>query len=139
MDIPIVIVDDQDVDRYLVKRNVAKTEGFGTLIEMENGDKFLEHFFGEGGGDSANDDTPILVLMDVNMPGRSGFDTAELAQQQLAEGRGRKSLVVMMFTSSNNFEDKARAEQLEIVKGYVSKPLNKKSIQYIKEIYSANS
>ncbi len=137
MNIPIVIVDDQDVDRYLVKRNVKKTEDFEELIEMENGDRFLEHFFA---GDAKNDPDaePLLVLMDVNMPGRNGFETAELAEKRIAEGQGPKSMVVMMLTSSNNEEDKQRAADLDIIKGYISKPINKKGLAEIKEIYEAN-
>lgn len=136
MKIPVVIVDDQDVDRYLVKRNLEKTDDFEKLIEMENGDSFLEHFYSDSVYSQACRE-PILVLMDVNMPGRDGFETAREAQDRIADGKGPQGLVVMMFTSSSNAIDRKKAEELSIVKGYISKPLNAESVAYIREIYGS--
>lgn len=137
MKIPVVIVDDQDVDRYLVKRNLEKSDDFEKLIEMENGDSFLEHFYSDTAQPS-DSSGPIMVLMDVNMPGRDGFETAREAQLRIAEGKGPQGLVMMMFTSSGNLIDRRKADELSIVKGYISKPLNAESVAYIREIYSSN-
>lgn len=139
MKIPIVVVDDSDVDRYLVRRNIEKSGDFGALIEMSSGEMFLEQFFSGDILGEISHDGPILVLMDVNMPGRNGFETAEEAQRHIAEGNGPQSLVVMMFTSSNNTHDRKKAEELNIVKGYIAKPLDGEGIDYIRAIYSSST
>lgn len=138
MKIPIVIVDDDENDRYLVKRNIKKNGSFGDLVEMHSGEMFLEQFFNSELPCKGAGNKPILVLMDVNMPGRDGFETAEEAQRRIAEGKGPESIVVMMFTSSNNISDKKKAEELKIVKGYISKPLDGDGIQYIQETYTSS-
>ena len=102
--IPVVIVDDGEADRYLVKRRLSRSSEFCELIEMPSGDRFLEAFF----SDKLmvySEDMPLLVLMDINMPGRDGFQTVEEASLRMASGRGPASAVVLMYTSSLNARD----------------------------------
>jgi CheY-like chemotaxis protein len=134
--VPVVIVDDSDADRYIVKRRLSKSGGFGEVKEARDGVVFLEDFFNCPGRDKI-EDTPLLVLMDVNMPGLNGFETIEELQRRVALGEGPASLVVMMFTSSSNPEDLALAENLASVKGYIQKPLDEAGIEKILEIYHA--
>lgn len=136
MKIPVVIVDDQEVDRYLVKRYLDKAGDFGELVEMSSGEMFLEEFYGDNSSQNIGEH-PILVLMDINMPGRDGFETAEEAQQLIAAGKGPQSLIIMMFTSSNNDREKKRAEEIGIIKGYISKPLDGGRIDYVRELYAS--
>lgn len=137
MKIPVVVVDDHDVDRYLVKRYLGKSDHFGDLIEMHSGEMFLENFYGDTPPLDISD-SPILVLMDINMPGRDGFETAEEAQKQMVAGKGPQSLIIMMFTSSDNDREKERAAEMDIIKGYISKPLHGEKIDYIRELYRAH-
>lgn len=134
MSISVVVVDDEEVDRYLVKRRLGKDSDFGEVIEFQSGDIFIQEMFSDE-LNAPHIDSPILVLMDINMPGRDGFTIVEEAQRLISERKGPDSIVVMMFTSSNNEADKSRAETLDIVKGYLVKPLDTKSIQYIKDVY----
>lgn len=138
MSIPIAIVDDDEVDRYLVKRKIGKCEDFGELIEVDSGDDFLDAYFPEDATGAGPEQNPLLVLMDVNMPGRNGFETAAEIQRRVEQRAGPGGVVIMMFTSSNNHHDKQRAEELEIVKGYISKPLETDDIGYILSIYKAH-
>lgn len=132
--ISVVIVDDQDVDRYIVKRRLAKAEGFGDIMEASTGDAFLEDFF-NGDGSKKVENPPLLILMDINMPGRNGFETVEELQRRMSEGRGPKSVVIMMFTTSDNPADRHRADQLDAVKGYIVKPLDDTGIEAIRKLY----
>lgn len=137
MKIPIVVVDDDEIDRYLVKRKLSRCEDFDKLIEVDSGDEFLEAFYtGENATRSVARE-PVLVLMDVNMPGRDGFQTAAEIQRRAADALGPDGIVIMMLTSSNNHRDKQRAEELEIIKGYIAKPLDSDDIDVIRGIYQA--
>ncbi|MEM7213544.1 MAG: response regulator [Pseudomonadota bacterium] len=127
-------MDDQDVDRYIVKRRLSRSEGFGEVMEAPTGDDFLKDFF-NGDGSKKVASLPLLVLMDINMPGRNGFETVEELQKRMAEGRGPESVVIMMFTTSDNPADRERALQLDSVKGYIVKPLDDDGIQRIRDLY----
>lgn len=136
MKIPVIVVDDQEADRYIVKRRLAKHDDFEELQEFTSGDVFLERVF-NGGEFDHKPGTPLLVLMDINMPGRNGFQTVEEIEQRINDGKGPTSIAVMMFTSSSNTGDHEKAKQLNIVKGYINKPLNSDAIVYLRDLYSS--
>ena len=125
-----VIVDDNDMDRYLVRRVLSKHDIFDEVFEAPTGDAFIAEFCE---GETLNEvhPKPVLILMDINMPGRNGFETAERLQAMVEAGQTTRSIVVMMFTSSDNPEDKARADAIDIVKGYIVKPLSHEDVETI--------
>lgn len=131
--IPVVVVDDQEVDRYLVKRHLKRDGNFGELVEMTTGEVLLQRFFSEP---TTETDEPLLLLVDINMPGLDGFETIEEMQRRMDEGMGPKNVVVMMITSSGNLKDRNRADQLGVVKGFISKPLDQKGVQQILDQYN---
>ncbi|MFK7893847.1 MAG: response regulator [Granulosicoccus sp.] len=132
MTIPVVVVDDNETDRYLVMRRLRKDPVFGEVAEVESGDQFLERYFNDQQADTVRDN-PLVVLMDVNMPGRNGFETVEEVQQRVAEGQGPKGMVVMMFTSSNNPKDLELVQSYELIKGYILKPMDDESLARIRQ------
>lgn len=135
--IPVVIVDDGEADRYLVKRRLSRSGDFQDLIEMPSGDCFLEEFFAQS-STLFIQEAPLLVLMDINMPGRDGFQTVDEAARRIADGQGPTSTVFLMYTSSLNAHDQERAKEIALVKGYLAKPMRKEGVDYIREIYRAH-
>lgn len=134
-DITVAIVDDNEVDRYIVRRHLTKAAGFGAISESVTGDRFLDEMY--NGNHSQGDLVPpLLVLMDINMPRLDGFKTVEEIQDRMRAGLGPNSIVVMMFSSSDSPQDHARAEALDIVKGYICKPLDAAGIDTIRRIYA---
>lgn len=135
-EIDVVVVDDNEFDRYIVKRKLAKAPGFGDVSEAVAGDRFL--------ADVTDSETlkvppPKLVLMDINMPRLNGFDTVARLQEIIQTVEGAPTIVVMMFTSSDNPRDRLRAEALPIIKGYICKPFDEDGIERIRSIYSEHS
>lgn len=137
MKIPVVIVDDNEVDRYVVRRVLKKFDEFDTLKEAKSGMDFLDTFF-NGDEGSHHDEPPLCILMDINMPGLSGFETIAEMEVRAKQGRGPNGIVVMMITSSANPSDRSRAEELGAVLGYTTKPLTKDGAQDIVDIYQAH-
>lgn len=136
MSISVVVVDDDQVDRYVVKRRLAKHDAFEEVAEATTGEEFLHRYFNTSTGVSHDEVRPLLVLMDVNMPVMSGFETIEEMQRRIDAGNGTKSVVVMMFTSSNNPKDRKQAERLSSVKGYILKPLDDDGVKRILDSYT---
>ncbi|MFK7958750.1 MAG: response regulator [Lysobacterales bacterium] len=135
-DIPVIVVDDDEIDRYVIKRRLQASQGFGPLSEAEDGDEFLDRFFTGSGGIA--EDQPALILMDINMLGLNGFETIEELQHRLAKDSRPRSVVILMYTTSDYAADRERANQLPLVKGYLVKPLENEDIEKIRATYHAN-
>ena len=132
--IPVVVVDDNKVDRYIARRVLSRHEEFDEVEEVSAGHTFLDSYF--NGAESVEpDNRTLLVLMDINMPRMNGFETVEELERRMSEGQGPQKIAILMFTSSNSPEDRARAKAYESVKGYVVKPLDSPTAQSIAEIY----
>ena len=102
----ILVVDDQEEIRDLTERILA-TEGY-VLKTAASGEEALDAAFGE----------PFdLVLLDINMPRMSGWETLRLmrADKKLA------GLPVVMFSIKGEIRDKSQGMQLGAM-DYITKP-----------------
>ena len=141
MTLRIVVVDDEEVDRYIVRRIVDKAGIDGEVIEFRDGDEFLQAFLDAEVRASriGRSPPPILVLLDVNMPRVSGFEVLKAIEENLAENAiDPACMVVMMFSSSNYEEDRREAHAYSFVKDYIVKPLTVEKIQEVVELHYAS-
>lgn len=136
MTIPLVIVDDDEIDRYLTRRTVDDADGDFKFIEYSTGHDFLEVFRNaerrheEIGGAPP----PTLVLLDINMPRMSGF---EVLEELAKDSVGFEQMVVVMFSSSSHAQDKENALAYDFVKTYIVKPLTREKLQgLVDQFYS---
>ena len=102
-------------DRYL-----AATDGADALAALD------------GLAAEANPTSPVLVLLDVKMPGMDGMAFVD-AYQQLPAAR-QEAVVIVMHTASMNSVDLGRVESLPIA-GLVSKPLTKEKLDTILQLH----
>ena len=141
MTLRIVVVDDEEVDRYIVRRIVDKAGIDGEVIEFRDGDEFLHAFLDEElrATRIGRAPPPILVLLDVNMPRVSGFEVLKAIEDHLAEHAiDPDCMVVMMFSSSNYEEDKREARAYSFVRDYIVKPLTVEKIREVVELHYAS-
>lgn len=134
MKIPVAIVDDEEADRYLAKRYLSKTDNIELVAEYVSGDNLLDEYFSQQ-SPPYTPRQPLLVLMDVNMPGRDGFDTAKEIQRIQTETQTSQGIVIMMYTSSNNPYDHAKGAAIELIKGHILKPISADDIDNICQVY----
>lgn len=123
MPVPVVVVDDDHIDRYLVGRLAEKISADAAVIEFATGNEFCEVVADHQLRCRQIGDVPplILVLLDINMPGMNGFEVLdELAKNQEIT----VNLKVVMHTSSCHPEDVEKAKQFKFVDDYVEKPLS---------------
>jgi CheY-like chemotaxis protein len=106
---PILLVDDDPDDVTLIEEALLGAGITVPLIRLENGEQAVDYL---SGAPPYNDRTlfplPRLVLLDLKMPKRNGFDVLAWIQAQpfLAE------LAVIVLTGSVREEDRKRAEEL---------------------------
>ena len=87
----ILIVDDEPQIRRVL-RTTLTSQGY-TVAEAKSGDEALEMI---------RDERPDLILLDVNMPGRSGLETCR-------EIRATSDVPIIMLTVRNSERDKVQA------------------------------
>ena len=128
--IKAVVVDDDEFDRYVARRVMKKDTRIAAVGECVGGSELIELLespdFAATWGPCP---PPLLVFLDINMPGMSGFDTLE----QLSASRASqdRSCIVLMLTSSISPRDRARAHSFPVVAGYVEKPLESAKLDAI--------
>ncbi len=119
----MMIIDDDEVDRYLLKRIINKNDLSTKIFEVSNGVEALDFFNNyEENLQKYNDDfPPVIVFLDVNMPIMGGWKFLEEFSKVKAQNEIFTSSVFMMFTSSEREEEKKKAESYDFVKGFIMK------------------
>ena len=106
----ILIVEDNEKNMKLV-RDVLQVKGYATL----------EAVTGEDGVRLAAEHRPVLVLMDIQLPGISGIE----ALKRLRADPATASIPVIAVTASVMASDRRNITDAGF-DGYVGKPLNLK-------------
>ena len=104
----VLVVDDEAPIRLLCRVNL-EAEGM-TVLEAADGEKGLE---------LARAERPDVVLLDVMMPGRSGWEVAE----ELLADEATSSIPIIFLTARAEIRDRAKGIDLGGV-DYVTKPFN---------------
>jgi CheY-like chemotaxis protein len=117
-EITLLLVEDNDDDRFLTMR-ILKKLPFALQIEVaKNGDEALQRLLGGKG------DTPSLVLLDLQLPKIGGINLLA----RLRERFSSHELPVIILSSSDNPGDIRLCRELGIA-GYLSKPLDQVALQ----------
>lgn len=129
----VVIVDDNKVDRYTIRRRLSKLGNIGDVLEFDAGDTFISNFF-SAAQNNLGTDGELVVIMDINMPRMTGFEAVAEMERQIKDGAGVESCVVMMFSSSDNPSDREMAARFDIVKTYIVKPFDQADVAVLKSL-----
>ena len=113
----ILIVEDNKADVFLIQEAIAGAEIEAELTVVQDGREATDIF------DKADVDekvvSPDVVLLDLNLPKKSGF---EVLQHMQASKRCKHTRVVIV-TSSDSAKDRAQAQALG-AHAYFRKPSN---------------
>lgn len=96
MTVRVLIVDDQEPFRLAARMVVELTDGFDVVGEAETGEDSVR---------MAEELSPDLVLMDVNLPGINGLD----ATRQILSGSD--AVVVLLLSTYEEAEYAPRAAE----------------------------
>ena len=105
----ILLVDDSENDLFLMHNAFKKAEFNVPLQEVHNGDEAIAYLKGDGPyGDRGKFPLPAVVLLDLNMPIKNGFDVLNWVRTESE----LKRLSIIVLTASMRTEDVERAFDL---------------------------
>ena len=130
----ILLIDDDKNDNFFHERAIKKSNLATIVLAKNSGMKALEYL------KSMKDDKepqPDLIFLDINMPGMNSWDF--LKEYNLLDKELLSRIKVIMLTTSDNPDDKARAKTWNTVSDYIIKPLTKEKMDDISSRYFIKS
>src|SRR6266540_1854519 len=117
-DKPVLYAEDDENDAFLMERAFNQAGIANSLLIVSDGKGAIEYLSGSGPySNREGHPFPCLLLLDLKMPGKSGFDVLKWVRTQPATS----TLPVVVLTSSNQDSDIHRAYLLG-ANGYLIKP-----------------
>lgn len=122
----LIVVDDDKIYHFLITQLLDSAPNLPSHVDVHkfySGKESLEFFSSKG-----NSYDKIVLLLDLNMPVLTGFDVLNA----LMEMKELQSILsVYIVTSSVNQADRDLADEYDLVKGFLVKPLKPKSLQEV--------
>jgi two-component system, chemotaxis family, response regulator Rcp1 len=111
----VLLIEDNLADANLASEFIEET-GFDVKMDrIEDGEKAIEYFERVS---KKREERPDVVLLDLNLPRKSGHEVLEYIRQHEGDNRA----FVMIYTGSRSPEDILRAEKNK-ADGYLIKPM----------------
>jgi CheY-like chemotaxis protein len=102
----ILLVDDDDDYLYIARRAIERTKLHAEVRVAHDGAEALRMLgLRPGGAEQVSPFTVVVVLLDLRMPGVSGWDVL----RQIRENERTRALPVVMVSTSDRGEDVLRS------------------------------
>lgn len=119
-DLPtVLIVDDNPADRMLAVTALHRARLKNPVVELENGQELMDYLLRSGKYADAPVGKPMVVLLDINMPVKSGLE----ALKEIKTNPALHNIPVIILTTSSADRDIVQAYDLG-VNSFISKPLS---------------
>ncbi len=108
----VFIVDDDEDDRESIRDAFLENKHEQEFIFMQNGDQLMEYL-----KSSNNTHAPVVILLDLNMPGKDGKDVL----REIKGNESLKPIPVIVLTTSSSEKDRELSYELG-ANCFVTKP-----------------
>ena len=115
--INLLVIDDDDINIFIIKKIVEKTGYNVEMTSKTNGQLAIDHLKTKTENHA---DFPHLILVDINMPVLNGWEFIEAFEQLDCPSKPD----VYMLSSSVYENDIEKANSYKTVNGFISKPLS---------------
>lgn len=120
----IMLIDDNKIDNFFHERVIKKCDAAKKIVIKESGQEALDYLI------SGNVTTqPDVIFLDINMPGMNGWEFLDHYKQ--LDKELQTAMVVVMLSTSENPDDRARAKTHGILADYKTKPLTKEMLEEV--------
>lgn len=115
--VEVLLVDDNEDDIVLIEEAFVAAKMINVISKVRDGEEALAYLRQEGRYERVR--RPGLVLLDINMPKKNGFEVL----QAMKADPCLNSLPVVMLTTSDREDDIAKS-YMNGASSYIRKPLN---------------
>lgn len=121
----VFVIDDDEISVYLTSLVLEEAVFAREIYTYSSADEALANL-------SLTEDAPLpdLILLDLNMPIKSGWDFLDTLRPYENDLKGK--LDVFILTSSIADSDKDRSRTYPLVRGFLHKPLDEASLAHIR-------
>ncbi len=126
----VLLVEDDLNDIFLVKRAFKAAHIQNPLQVVTDGQEAIGYLRGDGKySDRQAYPLPKLIVMDIKMPRKSGFEVLEWVK---GDGRPLRLIPIVIVSSSDNPADVNHAYELG-ANAYMVKPVNFRAVEHLFE------
>lgn len=113
----ILLVEDNEGDIFLTTEAFEESDFSNTISIVRNGKGALDFVFQKGA--YSNAPAPDLILLDINLPGKSGLEVLKIIKND----ESVKQIPVIMLTTSSSKNDIVHSYK-EHANCYITKPVD---------------
>jgi CheY-like chemotaxis protein len=130
----ILLIDDDPITLMLCKMVIKKASFSNEIATSKNGEEALQYFDTLKQIDSNNEfkKQPQLIFLDLNMPVMGGWEFLDsFSTSDYADYNKTK---VIILSSTIDPEDLEKSKKYPMVIDFLSKPISKEMLEYVKGI-----
>lgn len=116
----ILLVDDNPDDNFIHERVIRNNHYSDCVISKESAREALSFIKSRSITEASQID---IIFLDINMPGMNGWEFLE--EYNKLDKALQNGVIVVMLTTSDNPEDKAKAKEWGFTSDFKTKPLTK--------------
>jgi len=98
---PVMLVEDNEFDLDMTCHIFDRENVLNDIVVAHDGEEAIDCLFGHGGNSSA-DIQPVVIILDLNLPGIQGIDVLKRIRNDVRTNK----VPVIIFTSSEKTSDR---------------------------------
>lgn len=123
----IVLIEDNDDHAFLTIEILNHNKVFNNVVHFRDGTRCIDYL--RGLSSQPEDLLPALIILDINLPGVSGFDLLQFMKQS----DYLKDIPVVILTSSSSKKDMQKSLEYR-ASAFLEKPLDSEQLQHVLEV-----